>query len=286
MHTRWRPPGRSGVAAAVSWGAATLREGSGADPLRQHPWSGPAGAAAALVGAAVIASSGKLEAGEAARRAHARLLARRASLNGVGAWRGFAGPGPARFAGGGCARAARGALAVAAGGGSGCLTRPLHRITTPGESRWRQSEGTIPEDAVTTLAEAADAAAAAEAGAGLQAPLLTPAGDDFGAAAGHSTRFKRRHGWGLAVASGLFGGAALLPLDWAPFECRGLPWVPAMAVGVAATAPAVTWGMHLLTTRKVRRACGSRGPGCLWRGGVVSLARTPSAVRGASLHPI
>lgn len=56
----------------------------------------------------------------------------------------------------------------------------------------------------------------------------------------------------LAVLTGVLGGLILAPMDYVGRECRGVPYQAALAVGVLAAAPVVTYCLHWLNTGKVR----------------------------------
>lgn len=83
-------------------------------------------------------------------------------------------------------------------------------------------------------------AAGGEEGEGLRAPLLVGAreggegvaeeggageGQGEGDEAARVAAFRRRHGGVMAVVTGCLGGLVLLPMDFAPYECR-CGWQP------------------------------------------------------------
>ncbi len=199
------------------------------------------------------------------------------------------------------------------------VTGSRRRASSVGASRWRRwapreqrgAADAIPEEVDAEAAAAAGSgggagggAAAAAGGEGLGAPLLggdaaaaaaaadggSPDAAAAAAAFARAAAFRRRHGVALAVAGGALGGLVLLPMEWARYECRGLPWVPGMSAGVVAAAPLATWLLHLFTTRKVRGAvCLGRAQGgwlaawiaCSFGGtvGILSLLPPPPPAR-------
>lgn len=56
----------------------------------------------------------------------------------------------------------------------------------------------------------------------------------------------------LAVLTGMLGGLILAPMEYVGYECKGLPYIPAMAAGVALSAPLVTYLVHWQWVHKVR----------------------------------
>jgi hypothetical protein len=57
----------------------------------------------------------------------------------------------------------------------------------------------------------------------------------------------------LAVLAGSLGGLLLLPMDFVGHECRGLPFLPALALGVAVSCPPVTLALHWAVSGKVNQ---------------------------------
>ncbi|GBF99638.1 hypothetical protein Rsub_12575 [Raphidocelis subcapitata] len=221
-----------GAAALSSYAAVALREGTAAAGAATtgapRPWWEPAaGAACVLAGIAGAAASGRMQSGEEARVASGRRGGR--SSVGSSRWRRWAPPGQ---------RATEDSIREEGGEGD------------EGEG---EGSGFAAAAAAAVADADADAAAAAEAGdaqgGALGAPLLGRRGGAAGDAA-RAAAFRRAHGGGLAGVGGALLGLVLLPLEFAPYECRGLPWLPGAAAGAAAAGPLLAWLMHLFTTRK------------------------------------
>jgi hypothetical protein len=92
---------------------------------------------------------------------------------------------------------------------------------------------------------------------GLEVPLLSRAPASLSAAAagggdGGSGSQQQWLGAGFAVITGLMGGLVLAPMDFVPYECRGLPYMSGLATGVAVAAVVATYLVEWLTKHKVR----------------------------------
>eukprot|EP00884_Botryococcus_braunii_P004675 jgi/Botrbrau1/14208/Bobra.0291s0013.1 len=71
-------------------------------------------------------------------------------------------------------------------------------------------------------------------------------------------------GVAAAVGAGALGGLILAPMNWAPAEAKGLPFIPSMALGVLLAAPFVTAGTLLASGTSFGLAADvAAGPGML-----------------------
>lgn len=68
---------------------------------------------------------------------------------------------------------------------------------------------------------------------------------------GQSPKYRRASGIVCAVVAGVFGGLILAPMDSIGRECRGVPYLAALAAGVAVAAPLVAYCLHWAVSGQV-----------------------------------
>jgi hypothetical protein len=148
----------------------------------------------------------------------------------------------------------------------------------------QQLQGRAPAPAVPAPAASAIALEAGNMGA-LQQPLLStesfisaeqtslaaPAAQVVGASTtlppsstaaaavaltGQNPKYRRASSIMCAVAAGVFGGLILAPMDYVGRECRGIPYLAALAAGAAVATPLVAYCLHWAVTGQVRNRLG------------------------------
>lgn len=73
---------------------------------------------------------------------------------------------------------------------------------------------------------------------------------------GQNPKYRRASSILCAVAAGVFGGLILAPMDYVGRECRGIPYLAALAAGAAVATPLVAYCLHWAVTGQVRNRLG------------------------------
>eukprot|EP00775_Hariotina_reticulata_P011257 gene11257-11406_t len=112
---------------------------------------------------------------------------------------------------------------------------------------------------------------------------------------GQNPKYRSASGIVCAVIAGVFGGLILAPMDSVGRECRGVPYLAALAAGVAVATPLVAYCLHWAITGQVpwmlpmqptAAALPGIAAGIVWAVGATSCMLAAASIGLAIAYPI